>query len=213
MCQTLGYHRLIPLSNTRQDDASYYTKLNLFRFAYMVDKSLSLKLGRVSAFRDHDIVIPTDTGETNASGSWRNIFGAWIRLAEIQGNVYDQLYSYKALLKPSEERAQCAYNLAEQIKALARDTGAMKEGIEGIEGPRNYTSEGNNAWQLTIKSEFVSYYSTLTLIYRAIPFVPEMTNGFHSECIQYARQALQAHMECMQIAGPSIRAQAAYIHW
>jgi hypothetical protein len=141
------------------------------------------------------------------------IFRAWIRLSEIQGNVYDQLYSSQALLKPPVERAQCAYNLAEQVKALVRDTGAIKEGIEGNEDPRSYSFGGNDAWELTVKSEFVSYYSTLTLTYRAISPMPEMANSFHPECIQYARQALQAHMECMQLAGSSIGAQAAYIHW
>ncbi|RYP62017.1 hypothetical protein DL769_007479 [Monosporascus sp. CRB-8-3] len=66
MCQTLGHHRPPPPADTDADDASYEAKFNLFSVAYMLDKGLALRLGRVSAFQDYDIVMQAPcTGEYN----------------------------------------------------------------------------------------------------------------------------------------------------
>ncbi|KAI4733057.1 hypothetical protein E4T50_16384 [Aureobasidium sp. EXF-12298] len=64
LCQSLGYHRLIP---DRSGDTKLYEKrAMLFWSVYFIDKSLSLRLGRSSALQDFDI-----------STSAKDIFDIW----------------------------------------------------------------------------------------------------------------------------------------
>jgi hypothetical protein len=97
---------------------------------------------------------------------------------------------------------------------MARKTESMME-----EAARTGTDTGASAkeisdFQSVFKSDMVSYHSTLTLIYRDIAPVPGTAPGmFTPECIRSARVAFQIHMECMQLTGSSVAAQAGYIHW
>ena len=65
-----------------------------------------------------------------------------------------------------------------------------------------------------IKSDKVSRYSVLTLIYRAIPPPPGSSSAFIPDCIESARAALEAHQVCMNTLKESNEVlKCSYMHW
>ena len=65
-----------------------------------------------------------------------------------------------------------------------------------------------------IKSDKVSRYSVLTLIYRAIPPPPGSSSAFIPDCIDSARAALEAHQVCMTKLKESNEVlKCSYMHW
>jgi hypothetical protein len=54
LCHSLGYHRY----STMKDDTGEQrtAKIHAFWFTYMIDKNLSLRLGRPSSLQDWDVV-------------------------------------------------------------------------------------------------------------------------------------------------------------
>lgn len=89
----------------------------VFWLAYMLDKELSLRTQRPSVQIDGDIdldlpsSLPSDEDDTagiiiNAQGdASMNYFLARVQLANIQGGVYDCLYSTRARMRTPEERS------------------------------------------------------------------------------------------------------------
>lgn len=64
LCQSLGYHRLLP--DRSGDNEVYVKRAMLFWSVYFIDKSLSLRLGRASSLQDFDI-----------STSPKDVFDIW----------------------------------------------------------------------------------------------------------------------------------------
>lgn len=213
MCQALGYHRLPPISDSCASKDIDESKSSLFWFTYMLDKGLALRLGRASIIQDYDIAMPRYDREIIGVDWPQRMLGLWIRHSEVQGKIYEQLYSFKASSTRSEQRNQCAQVLARDIRSLLRDAEIMIEKLQCTGDYQQVDSEKYNGLVVSLKSEIATYYSTLTMIYRAIPPVPGATGSFSLECIQVAREALQQHLECMQLFAPGISAQAAYLHW
>jgi hypothetical protein len=83
----------------------------------MFDKTLSLRLGRASIIQDWDIslpfILPGDYDKDVRDGV--TMLSYWIKVAQIQGRTYEQLFSPAAFLKSSEERTQSAVEL---VKAM-----------------------------------------------------------------------------------------------
>ncbi|KAI1030746.1 hypothetical protein LB503_013024 [Fusarium chuoi] len=52
-CQTLGWHQLVPHSDSTTD-----RKISLFWLTYLLDKGLSLRLGRPAVIHDAEITLP-----------------------------------------------------------------------------------------------------------------------------------------------------------
>ena len=50
LCQSLGYHRINTMVNDNPEDRQ--TKIQIFWMIYMLDKTLSLRLGRSSILQD-----------------------------------------------------------------------------------------------------------------------------------------------------------------
>lgn len=95
-------------------------KLSVFWWVYIVDKGLSLRLGRHSIIQDYDIDVPTILNadpQADAAG-FRNYFSLTIACARVQGKVYDQLYSAGALNVTPQERETRVYQLAEELSVL-----------------------------------------------------------------------------------------------
>jgi hypothetical protein len=99
----LGYHR----ETTHQKDQSGYSenKRRLFWMLYVYEKSASLLLGHASKVQDLDIDArhPTPSSDP-AQRPWDQLMGLAIRLARIQGQTYDNLYSAAALTAQPAER-------------------------------------------------------------------------------------------------------------
>lgn len=101
-------------------------KVHVFWFIYIMDKTLSLQLGRSSAIQDWDISLPypgavdkecLDIGLTNMQRYW-------ISLAGTQGDTYEKLFSPAAFLKPEHERVQIVNCLVKRLNQAWSDRGA-----------------------------------------------------------------------------------------
>ena len=82
----------------------------LFWTVYKIDKGLSLRLGRCSNIRDDEIMLPELPNDHRA-----------IRVARIQGKVYDQLYGPMSLRRSDIERGHMAETLAEEARGLVNE--------------------------------------------------------------------------------------------
>jgi len=109
LCITLGYHRAHADKDNNQ--AEQADRENLFWVVYNMDKGLSLRLGRSSNIRDRDITLKSNPNELRR-----------IRLARIQGKLYDQLYNAEALSKPEHERGSIAKVLARELREVINET-------------------------------------------------------------------------------------------
>lgn len=208
LCQTLGYHRAPTDRNDTCD--THETRPLLFWAVYQLDKALSLRLGRISTMKDLDITLPHDVLESPLGPDWRGIFISWIEVAQIHGNIYEKLYSPAAVAQPEPERMTAAWGLAEELKILIEQV--------SLAAPR-YCQVGQPDYdkyesvRMVLKSDEVSFYSLLTLVYRALPPGPGSGGTFSTECIETAREAMRIHQHCIRMVSDSEYMTRAYIHW
>ncbi|KAH8883201.1 hypothetical protein GQ53DRAFT_732750 [Thozetella sp. PMI_491] len=213
MCQTLGWHRLPAVQDETTDKKSA-----IFWFSYMLDRGLSLRFGRSPVIQEWDISIPRHFGQINASEPWKAVLDLWIAHAGIMGQAYEQLYSPAGLARPPEQRTQSAQLLIEKAKLIEKRATEVGEAMR-----QEHMAEANpdlvdKEWRamtmdLLLKSDDVSYWATLTLLYRAMPSTPGLPSTFNPECIDAARMAFKYHQECMEVAPSSVFMKAGYIHW
>lgn len=241
LCQDLGYHRVSggtveanrtgAATGTVHDNGSSSVlsdkKAILFWFSYMLDRGLALRLGRAPTIQDFDVTLPRVIGQVNAPDMWKEVLRLWIAHADIQGQIYERLYSPSSLGHPVGQRVETARRLASRLKVIAEqallirtsEMGKLKAGAAGgAEGG------GGGSWadarkatvmEMVMKSDQVSFLSSLTLVYRAIP-AGVGGHGFSTftpECIETARLAMQTHEECMKLMGSNLWVAASYIHW
>lgn len=101
----MGYHREV----TYQKDQSGFAdnKRRLFWTLYVFDKTNSLHFGNASRVQDFEVdahypTIPDDPAEK----PWTELFRLAVRLAKIQGLIFDKLYSVAGLQSPAVDRRQ-----------------------------------------------------------------------------------------------------------
>lgn len=158
-----------------------------------MDKTLSLRLGRASVLQDWDISInrPVRSPESaHPDGfQWLDMNYYWVQVAEIQGQVYEHLYSPGAFLKSNDERSGWAECTAGRLRECHD---ARERGI----GP--YTGDlMGDVSRLLAHSDEVVYHSVMALIYRAIPPpISQAPSTFSQDCVNSARKSLQAHLLC-----------------
>jgi hypothetical protein len=115
LCQSLGYHRINTMVNDNPEDRQ--TKIHMFWMIYMLDKTLSLRLGRSSILQDWDISLPfnvsSDPNDKNPESS--AMLSYWIKVARVQGLIYEKLFSPAAFLKSTEERTRIAIELVNTL--------------------------------------------------------------------------------------------------
>ncbi|GLA37130.1 hypothetical protein AnigIFM63309_003697 [Aspergillus niger] len=182
LCQTLGYHRSSPSESGSKPSLGNI----LFWTVYVLDKAISLRLGRASTIQDYDVT------------SLLNIDMAGL------DEPYGKIYVFPAALaRPESERAAHARQLASEVQQ------EIMEPFEGI----HFDTQRSPVDEVFFKSDKVARLSVLTLIYRAIP--PPGTQGtFIHECIETARSALEVHQGCMaEVKEMTEHIKAAYFHW
>ncbi|RYP07504.1 hypothetical protein DL765_009137 [Monosporascus sp. GIB2] len=208
LCQTLGYHR----ATTYKDDPTDTREKRpvLFWAVYQLDKGLSLRLGRASAMRDFDITLPRHVLELPLGPDWCEIFNSWTKVAEIHGNIYEKLYSPAALTQPEPERVAAAWGLAEELKILVAQA-SLAAARYSQPGRAEY--DEYKSVRMILKSDEISFYSSLTLVYRALPPRPGSGSAFSPECIETAREAMRVHQHCIRMVADSEYMTRAYIHW
>lgn len=114
-CQMLGYHRESAYKNPKDEDAS--NKRRIFWTIYVFDKTMSLLLGRASYLQDFDMDVKTPAASSDpAISPWDEAFYWMIKLAEVQGNTYNKLYSPAAIKHSSQERLNDINNLKAAIE-------------------------------------------------------------------------------------------------
>ncbi|GKZ58639.1 hypothetical protein AnigIFM56816_004799 [Aspergillus niger] len=182
LCQTLGYHRSSPSESGSKPSLGNI----LFWTVYVLDKAISLRLGRASTIQDYDVT------------SLLNIDMAGL------DEPYGKIYVFPAALaRPESERAAHARQLASEVQQ------EIMEPFEGIQ----FDKQRSPVDEVFFRSDKVARLSVLTLIYRAIP--PPGTQGtFIHECIETARSALEVHQGCMaEVKEMTEHIKAAYFHW
>lgn len=114
MCLSLGYHRESTMASDSEKDRE--SKSLLFWMTYILDRSFSIRLGRSSIIRDHDIQIPMVTYNSLMPDRFVPITQYWIRTGRLQGEIAEQLYCPAALQRPNDERSTRAAALATALQ-------------------------------------------------------------------------------------------------
>ncbi|KAG7429741.1 putative transcriptional regulatory protein [Fusarium oxysporum f. sp. raphani] len=164
-CQMMGYHREV----TYQKDQSGFAdnKRRLFWTLYVFDKTNSLHFGNASRVQDFEVdahypTIPDDPAEK----PWTELFRLAVRLAKIQGLIFDKLYSVAGLQSPAVDRRQW-------IDALVADMHQWRYELDHMDGS---TVRFVEILKLSMTHWDIMYYSTLTILLRA-PAMPGVGYG------------------------------------
>lgn len=221
MLRALGLHQYSTMTN----DSSQHRadKCLLFWSAYMLDKGLSLRLGRASTLQDYDIALPSSIPYAYAEFPGKETLDLWVRHARTQGQVYERLYSPEALTQPMAKRIQIVHELAADVHVMLAESNRLLEVLKDMAG---YEKKQLRTYIQTLKSDEVSFYSTLALVYRALPpALPQqqqhqlalgtpgaVSRTFANECVDNARVAIRVHLEAMDIMDDAVL-QVAHLHW
>ncbi|KAF2966602.1 hypothetical protein GQX73_g6990 [Xylaria multiplex] len=183
-CHILGYHREKLYQSDRTTVS--HTMRRLFWSLYVFDKNMSLILGRTSSFQDIEIdaqypPLSTDQGRK----PWDEWFHLAIRLAKVQGQIYDRLYSAAGIQTEVSERRR-------HIESLEAVLHHWRTDLEQINSTHvNYPEVFN----LSRAHWDIMYYSTLTCLLRASA-TPTSGGEISSQCFQAARSSLKGHLFC-----------------
>ncbi|KAF4438416.1 hypothetical protein F53441_12804 [Fusarium austroafricanum] len=201
-CQMMGYHREVTYQKDRSGFAEH--KRRLFWTLYVFDKTNSLHFGNASRVQDFEVdahypTIPDDPAEK----PWVELFRLAVRLAKIQGLIFDKLYSVAGLQSPAVDRRQW-------IDALVADMHQWRYDLDHIDGR---TVRFVEILKLSMTHWDIMYYSTLTILLRA-PAMPGVSSDMTSECFQAARLSLQSHLLAFSgYGGDRMLSKADYIDW
>ncbi|KAI0903885.1 fungal-specific transcription factor domain protein [Ustulina deusta] len=204
MCRTLGYHQI----HTMKDDMpqTKADKSLLFWCTYMLDKALSLRLGRASVLQDYDISLPHVTPDAKAAYPGKEVMTLWIQHARVLGRIYERLYSPGALRQPDPLRTeQVGVLAAEQRRLMASTVALFREFETAVDGEARM-------FALTLKSDEVSFLASLSLTYRALPPNGARSRTFADECIDAARASMRCHLEAIAMMDEQ-SLKIVYIHW
>ncbi|KAJ4247463.1 hypothetical protein NW762_013138 [Fusarium torreyae] len=140
------------------------------------------------------------------------MFPLCIEVSNLQGRIYDEIYSPGSLAQPESVRTAQAKALVEEAKKLMQIEDEMQ-----IKHNQEFTRVfGPGLIELMWRAERVSSLSTLTLIYRSIPPGKASSSVFCNECIESARDALKEHEKCINLlADEELRSSSyeLYINW
>ncbi|RSL59478.1 hypothetical protein CEP53_005763 [Fusarium sp. AF-6] len=181
LCQTLGYHRL---GNSRGGTgADQNTQKQLFWAVFGYESGLSLRLGRSSGIRDTDIATPIDPKEPH-----------FIKVARVQRQVYDRLYSPASLSAGAEDRYQACQTLSREMRATIEET--RLELSEATSKAETGAFEADPMRLIYLQCDFVCQSSLLALILKAIP--PGQHTDIPENYIEVSRRTLDMHERCME---------------
>ncbi|KAK2800055.1 hypothetical protein FQN51_006294 [Onygenales sp. PD_10] len=221
MCQSMGYHRNSVLNIDPFSVAE--EKRHVFWRLYMIDKNLSLNLGRTSHFQDHDIDAELFTPSINPrQRPWDLMALVIIKFSAIQGRVYDKLYSVSASRLSPEEKLQTMEKLSSELIEVRNEllmvwwlalfvtlrfiTDYISLQIDVSGGYYADSLQG-----MTACAEFITY-SVLTVIYRAQTSPNVM--AISTNCLEAAKLGLQSHLRCFPyFRDRNSYKQAEYVNW
>lgn len=101
----------------------------------MIDKIMSLNIGRASSFPDHDIDVEVFSPNPDPKFSaWDKVLVAFIELCRLQGQMYDELYSARARRQPPELRSRLIQERSTSLfawRVKLKEVGPVIEGQTG----------------------------------------------------------------------------------
>ncbi|KAE8161566.1 hypothetical protein BDV40DRAFT_313021 [Aspergillus tamarii] len=202
-CQMLGYHREIMYRGNNTGNSENMRRV--FWTTYVFEKHMSLYFGRASNMQDFDIdaqypAITTDP----AVRPWDESFVMGIRLAKIQGEIYDKLYSAEASKDSHPERVQRVHGLAADIQQWYTE---FKEIDASKVNNRHIFKISRDSWDIL-------YYSTFTSLLRTPITSGAACAELSSQCFRVARLSLQSHLRCFgNFQTSSFHSKADYANW
>lgn len=114
MSQAIGLHS----ANTMTTEPEVQKKVGLFWAVYVLEKSVSLRLGIPSTIRDQDITVQRLPMDRKMASLVFNRMPDWIDVASLYGRVYDNLYSPNALEQPFSVRVSRTKSLASELEQM-----------------------------------------------------------------------------------------------
>ncbi|KAK4096574.1 hypothetical protein N658DRAFT_519135 [Parathielavia hyrcaniae] len=194
LCQSLGYHRIETFRHEAPEPAR--RKQFLFWIAFVLDKSLSLRLGRSSTIQCNDVTIPKPTsGNPGHTPMVTAFFGLWVVGSKLQGDIYELLYCPGAIDQPLHVRQSNADLLLQRLEELDQLTEVEAHRWDDL----SREGCGDDMTDFFVISDHVLRLSMRTLIHRAVPNTPGSPTTFSVACIQAARETLARHQECMAV--------------
>ncbi|OJZ84690.1 hypothetical protein ASPFODRAFT_192804 [Aspergillus luchuensis CBS 106.47] len=202
MCQSIGLHRRSTLE--KDDYAIAEAKRRAFWALYTIDKNISLNIGVTSHFQDHDIDADLYTPSNDPKHRPWDLMGLVIvEFANVQGRVYDQLYSTSACRAGDEQRSA-------SIERLSSDLMTVRDKLLAIDVSRGLYADSLHG--MAACADFIAY-SVLTVIYRAQTH-PRDVMAVSSQCYASATAALQSHLKCFTyFRGRQTHKQTEYVNW
>ncbi|KAJ3459660.1 hypothetical protein MRS44_015733 [Fusarium solani] len=191
LAQAMGMNTSTAMNSEVSEERQYKTRL--FWGLYCLEKSITLRLGRCSTIRDHDITIPQPLREQRTSPDWFNSLPDGVELCRLFGLVFDELFSPSALVQPVSVRRSRAKVLSTKIeqRIASRAVSDMHP-----EPPAQLIEP--MVLDFLRHANVVCDYSILASIYKSIP--PEDNSSSSCpECISAARIALQEHATCISL--------------
>ncbi|KAI0428421.1 fungal-specific transcription factor domain-containing protein [Xylaria sp. FL1042] len=202
LCQTLGFHRLT--TSGQNDSPLQDSRATLFWLVFLLEKSLSLRLGRPSNMRDAEVTTPLPSEPS---------IRRCAQTSMIQGKIYDQLYSPAGLARSDMERGAMAQTLASELRDIISGN---KSAFQNPPPLNAGTQQEDKMRDVYFKIELVKQLSLLTLILRAVPAPPGSPTSITEACAAAAHEALDMHQECMAAIKDNKDDQFTtnrYLHW
>lgn len=213
LCLTLGYHRAGNLRGETEELKN--SRAVLFWFVYILDRALSLRLGRPPVLQDYEITLPRKLEPLGEFDSHRELIQSWMVRAEVQGKIYADLHSPEALTRPIERRSETVRVCAQALLAEREKLKHLRTRLE--QSADNAADGSNEIASMLLRSDELAMLSTLTLIYRSLPpdypSSPASSMTFSSDCIEMSREAMRVHLECIGLVEKTPMLATAYMHW
>lgn len=225
MAQALGLHSKLVMATEPAEEAQ--RGIRLFWAIYALEKAVSLRLGRSSTIRDHDITVPRLLLDRKMTSLLHNRLPDWIEVASLYGRVYDNIYSPNALAQPVSLREARTRALAAELEKIMASRvefyvsrslptfSCMAAGREPNSGPSFYcranfgVQKRPNQWTSHVAhpgpSKFIIHanrateYSILASIYRGISSGQSSSLAPCLECISAARATLKETEVCISM--------------
>jgi hypothetical protein len=173
MAQALGLHR--DSHTLKLDSIIREERIKVFWVCYIMDKTISMGIGRSSALHDYDCDAPLpssnseryDNNDVTGLPSWpHRIFVHNIRLSQIISKVYRNLYSARSVANHTID------SLADAVGDLDEELMSWRNSI-----PVEYRPECDVAWKTDVFHQHLlqlhlAYYNCFYNIHRAVFTLP-----------------------------------------
>ncbi|KAL5356636.1 fungal-specific transcription factor domain-containing protein [Aspergillus floccosus] len=195
MSQALGLHNDHVMAIEPAEEAE--KKIRLFWALYVLEKAVSLRLGRPSTIRDRDITVPRPLLDRRMTSLLHNRLPDWVTVASLYGRVHDHIYSPSALAQPVSIRESRTRALASELERI------IAARSELYKRPDQWTSHVAHPVlrRFIIHANLATDYSILAAIYRGIPAGKFSSFAPCPECIAAAKAALKETELCITTLG------------